>query len=186
MKLLYVTGNKAKIDSAKMYLEPLGIEVLNKKMLIPEIQANTCEEVAAFSAKYASNEMKCSVLKNDSGLFIDSLNGFPGVYTHYVDDTLGEDGVLKLLKGIEDRTARFIEVYAYCEYGKEPILFKSVTEGTISKEKSGTYGWSWDFIFIPKGKDKSLGNYEDEERYKLWDNKGLLDLANYLKEKTND
>ena len=114
MKLLYVTGNKAKIDSAKMYLEPLGIEVLNKKMLIPEIQANTCEEVAAFSAKYASNEMECSVLKNDSGLFIDSLNGFPGVYTHYVDDTLGEDGVLKLLEGIEDRTARFIEVHGFC------------------------------------------------------------------------
>lgn len=186
MKIIYVTENKAKIDSAKMYLEPLGIEIDNIKIKIPEIQANTCEEVVKYSAKYASTKLKSSVIKNDSGLFIDSLNGFPGVYTHYVDDTLGETGILKLLEGIENRKAKFIEVYAYCEYGKDPVLFKSITEGTISKEKSGTYGWSWDYIFIPKGHNKTLGNYPDKERYKMWDKTALKELAIFLKEKRND
>ena len=44
----------------------------------------------------------------------------------------------------------FIEAYAYCEYGKEPKVFKSITKGTIAKEKSGKYGWSWDYIFSPQ------------------------------------
>ena len=43
--------------------------------------------------------------------------------------------------------------HAYCEYGKDPIVFKSITKGKIAKEKSCTYGWSWDFIFIPDGHD---------------------------------
>ena len=102
MKITYITGNKAKIDLAKQFLGPLGIEIDNKKIECPEIQADTFEEVAKFSSKYASDTLKCDVLKNDSGLVIESLNGFPGVYTHYIEDTIGEDGILKLMEGKEN------------------------------------------------------------------------------------
>ena len=139
-KITYVTGNWAKIESAKQILEPLGIEIDNIKMETTEIQANTVEEVAMYSAKEASEKLKCNVLKNDTGLFIEELNGFPGPYTHYVDDTLGEDAILKLLEGKENRNASFKEAFAYCEYGKEPIVFTSITKGTIAKEKAGKYG----------------------------------------------
>lgn len=186
MKITYITGNKAKIDSAKMYLEPLGIEVDNKKLDIDEIQRDTCEEVVSKSVEEAYKILNRPVLKNDSGLFIDALNGFPGVYTHYVDDTIGEDGILKLMEGKTNRKARFIEVYAYKENDKPPVLFKSVTEGKITREKSGEYGWSFDFIFKPAGSSKTLGCFEDKERYKLWDDTGLKELANYIKEKEND
>ena len=98
-KITYVTGNWAKILSAKQILEPLGIEVDNVKMETTEIQADTVEEVAMHSAKEASDKLKCTVLKNDTGLYVDALGGFPGPYTHYVDEKLGEDGLLKLLKG---------------------------------------------------------------------------------------
>ncbi len=37
-------------------------------------------------------------------------------------------------------------------------MFKSVTNGVIAKEKSGTYEWAWDFIFIPDGYDKAMNN----------------------------
>jgi len=147
----------------------------------PELQNDSIEEVAKYSAKWASDELKCNVLKNDSGLCVDALNGFPGPYTHYVDDTLGEDCILKLLAGVDNRKACFIEVLAYCEYGKEPITFTSITTGTIALEKSGKYGWSWDFIFIPDGQDKTLGCYPDDERFKFWDNSAYLKLAKYLK-----
>ena len=95
-KITYVTGNWAKILSAKQILEPLGIEVDNVKMETTEIQADTVEEVAMHSAKEASDKLKCTVLKNDTGLYVDALGGFPGPYTHYVDEKLGEDGLLKL------------------------------------------------------------------------------------------
>ena len=181
-EITYVTGNWAKIASAKQTLEPLGFKINNIKMDTIEIQADTMEEVAKYSAKYASDKLKCNVLKNDSRLVIPSLNGFPGPYTHYADDTIGEDGILKLMEDKKDRYAYFIEALAYCEYGKEPIVIVSKTEGEIAFEKSGEYGWSWDFIFIPKGQTKTMANFKDEERWNLWNNTGYLKLAKYLEE----
>ena len=179
-KITYVTGNWYKIMSAKKILEPLGIEVENVKMETNEIQANTLEEVVKYSAKEASEKLKCTVFKNDTGLCIDALKGFPGPYTHYVDEKIGEDGILKLLDGVENRKASFIEAFAYCEYGKEPIVFKSITKGTIAQEKSGTYGWSWDYIFIPDGYDKTMANYPDDERCLVWNTDAYKELAEFL------
>ncbi len=185
-KIIYVTGNWAKIKSAKQLLEPLGIDVDNVKMDTTEIQADTVKEVAKFSAKEASDILKCSVLKNDTGLCIESLNGFPGPYTHYADDKIGAEGILKLLEGKTNRNAYFIEAFAYCEYGKEPIVFESITRGTIAHKMSGKYGWSWDFVFIPEGKDKTMGNYKDDERFLLWNTDAYRELADYLKKKGNN
>lgn len=181
-EITYVTGNWAKITSAKQILEPLGIKINHVKMETTEIQANTVEEVAMHSAKESSDKLKCTVLKNDTGLYIDALNGFPGPYTHYVDEKIGEDGILKLLKDEENRKAHFTESFAYCEYGKEPLIFKSITRGTIAQQKSGKFGWSWDFIFIPDGYENTMGNYPDEARFKMWDNSALYEIANFLKE----
>ena len=95
-------------------------------------------------------------------------------------------GILKLLEGKENRKAMFIEAYAYCEYGKEPKVFKSITKGTIAHKKSGKYGWSWDYIFIPDGYEIPMGNYPDEERFAMWNNDGLKEFAKYLKQKNKN
>lgn len=182
-KIIYVTGNWSKINSAKRILEPLGIEVDNIKMDTTEIQADTVEEVAMHSAKEASEKLKMDVLKNDTGLYVEALGGFPGPYTHYVDEKIGEDGLLKLLKGIKNRNACFIEAFAYCEYGKDPIVFKSITKGKIATSKSGKYGWSWDFIFIPDGYEKTMANYPDDERCLVWNTEAYNEIALFLKNK---
>ena len=178
--ITYVTGNWAKLASAKQALEPLGYEVNNVKMETPEIQADDVSEVASYSAKWACEKLGVAVLKNDSGLFVNSLNGFPGVYTHYVDDTIHEDGLLKLMEGIEDRSAYFKESIAYCEPGSEPVVFEGITKGRISTKKSGTYGWSWDFVFIPEGEEKTLGCFPDEERWNFWSLDSYKKLVQYL------
>ena len=180
MKITLVTGNWAKIAQAKEFLEPLGIVVDNVKMDTVEIQADNVEEVAAYSAKWASDKLKANIVKNDTGIVIDELKGFPAAYTHYISDTIGEDGILKLMKGVENRKARFIQSLAFCEYGKEPVVFKSITEGSIAKRKSGKYGWSWDFIFIPEGQSKTLANFPDSKRLKLWNDTGYKQLVEYL------
>lgn len=180
MEITYVTGNKMKVLGAKTFLEPLGFTINQKKIDCPEIQADEIEEVAKFSSKYASNELKCNVLKNDSGLIIPALNNFPGPYTKYAEETIKEDGILKLMKDINDRECYFIEVLAYTEYNKEPVTFKSITRGKIAYEKSGKYGWGYDYIFIPDGQTKTLASFEDEERIKLWDDSGYIELGNYL------
>lgn len=182
-KITYVTGNWAKVYSAKKILEPLGFEIDNIKLELDEIQNDSVEEIAKKSSKEASEILKCDVLKNDTGLFIEALNGFPGPYTHYVDDTINEDGILKLLENESNRNAYFKEALSYCEYGKDPVVFTSITKGKISKEKMGTYGWSWDYIFIKEGTDKALGCYPDEERLLMWNNDAYIELSKYLENK---
>ncbi len=179
-KIVYITGNKFKILTAKKMLEPLGISVEAKKIDCPEIQADTIEEVAKYSSKYASDLLGITTLKNDSGLVIPSLNNFPSAYTKYVEDTIGEDGIIKLMEGIEDREAYFLEILAYTEHGGEPVTFISKTEGRISREKQGEYGWSYDKIFIPKGETKTLACFNDDERWKFWDETGYEELAKFL------
>ena len=179
-KITYVTSNWAKVASAKQALEPIKYDIDNVKMDTIEIQADDVTEVAKYSAKWACEKLNKPVLKNDSGLFIKSLNGFPGVYTHYADDTIKEDGILKLMEGIEDREAYFKESLAYCEPGKEPIVFEGYTKGKIAKEKSGTYGWSWDYIFIPEGEEKTLACFEDDDRWKFWSLDSYKKLVDYL------
>ena len=183
MTITLVTWNWAKIAQAKQFLEPEGFEVDNVKMDTIEIQADTVEEVAAYSAKWASNELKTTVVKNDTGIMVDALKGFPAAYTHYAADTIGEDGLLKLMEGIEDREAYFKESIAYCEPGKEPIVFEGITKGRIATEKSGTYGWSWDFVFIPEGEENTLGCFPDEERWKFWSLDSYKKLTEYLEKK---
>lgn len=140
-RITYVTGNWAKLDSARQVLEPLGFEIDNVKMETIEIQADDVEEVAKYSARWASEKLKCDVLKNDTGLFVEALNGFPGPYTHYADDTIGEDGLLKLLNGVENRNAYFKEVLAYCEYGKEPITFIGRNYKRENRKRKVWYIW---------------------------------------------
>jgi len=182
-KITYVTGNWAKLESAKKVLEPLGFEVDNVKIETPEIQADDVVEVSKYSAKWAAEKLNRPVLKNDSGLFVNALKGFPGVYTHYAEDTIGEDGLLKLMEGIEDRRAYFKESISYCEPGEEPVVFEGLTKGIIDTKKSGTYGWSWDYVFIPEGENKTLACFPDEERWDFWSQDAYRKLAKYLKKK---
>lgn len=181
--LIYVTGNQYKLYTARKFLTQYGINVIGQKIECPEIQADKIEDVAKFSAEYACSKLNCAVLKNDMGLVIPALNGFPSAYTHYVENTLGEDGILKLMNDIEDREAYFFECLAYAEPGKETKVFVSKTSGRLDTKKSGEYGWSWDRIFIPEGKTVTMANFNDDERAKLWSEEGYKDLAEYLNNK---
>lgn len=183
MEITYVTGNVAKINSAKQFLEPYGIKVNHIKMDTPELQLDSVVEIAKYSAKYASNILKTDVIKNDTGFYIDALGGFPAAYSHYVEEKLGYQGILKLLEGVENRKAKFVEAFAYAEYGKQPIVFKSITYGKIATQPSGKYGWGWDFIFIPDGYEKTLACYDDSERYLKWNTDGFLQIIDFLKQK---
>ena len=183
MELTYVTGNDFKIELARKILEPLCIKVLQKKIDCPEIQDNEIMNVSKYSAKYVSNKLNLSIIKNDSGLEIDALKGFPGPYTSYIEDTINEDGILKLLQDVENRKACFVEVISYCEPKLEPVSFISKTYGTIAKKKRGDFGWSFDKIFVPDSQEKTLAEYGDDERWKFWSQDAYLQLKDYLKNK---
>lgn len=179
MTINYVTGNEFKIYTAQLFMNKYNIKINQIKMDLPEIQDMDVEKVAIFSSKYAYDKLKVPVLKNDGGLFIPALNNFPAAFTRFVEEALGEDGILKLMEGIENREAYWLEALAYTDESGTKV-FLSKTPGTIAKTKSGENGWGYDKIFIPYNVDKTLANYDDETRGRLWAQAGYGELAEFI------
>ncbi len=66
----------------------------------------------------------------DDGLHIDFLDGFPGPYSSYAHKTIGNKGILNLLK--QNRNAKFISTITYCDKNSLES-FEAKLDGTISK-----------------------------------------------------
>ena len=163
-KLIYLTTNPHKVEEANEFFGKkygFNLEVMNPDFEVIEIQAKTCGEVAAFSAKYAAEKLKCPVLKSDSGLYIDALGGLPGPYNAYFDKQIGIDKFLELFKNETNRKARIEHTFAYCEPGEEPVVFTGGGTGTISKEARGTRGRWYDKFYIPDGETRTLSELRD-------------------------
>ena len=151
MSIYFVTSNQAKFEEAKTIAKEFGINLLWYNLKYDEIQGKTLEEIAEKSAILLSKKINKNFFIEDSGLFIEALNGFPGPYSSYVFKTIGNDGILRLMKDIENRKAYFIAVIAFYD-GNKIRLFKGKVEGEISNEKRGKGGFGFDPIFLYKGK----------------------------------
>lgn len=138
-----------------------SINIEQKKMDYPEIQADTLEAVAEFGINFCYSRMKTPCFIEDSGLFIDALSGFPGVYSKYVFTTLGCTGILKLLAN--NRKAVFKSVIAYQDESGT-TLFTGEAPGSISDHQKGEKGFGFDPIFIPEGGSKTFAQMSTEEK----------------------
>ncbi|ADG13424.1 non-canonical purine NTP pyrophosphatase, rdgB/HAM1 family [Methanocaldococcus infernus ME] len=163
MEIYFITGNINKVREAETILK--DIKIKNIKIEYPELQG-TLEEVAEFGAKYCYERLKKPLIVEDSGFFVEALKGFPGTYSRFVYETIGNEGILKLLKGVSDRRAYFKSVIGYCdENGVQ--LFSGVVKGYVSSEIRGDKGFGYDPIFIPEGYDKTFGELGIEEKSKV-------------------
>lgn len=181
MKIIsFVTGNIKKVQSAQEALKNTQIEVVQEDVETPEIQDIDISKVAEYSAKYAANQLRKAVIKVDVGFEIESLNGFPGPFSKFINKWLNPEKILKLLTDETNFRAKFIDVVAYCQPDQEPVSFKAETAGTIAKTPQGDNGWGIDKIFIPQGFGKTLASLSDEERINVWNKDHWKLLADYL------
>lgn len=187
MKILYfITGNKGKFLEAKQKLQPLGFSVIQKDLGYPEIQAESLKDVALQGVLHIQKKFKKPFILEDAGLFIETLHGFPGVYSKYVFFTIGLSGVLRLLDGVNDRRAVFRSVYAYSKYGYKPIIVVGECTGTISREQRGKNGFGYDPIFIPKDLQMTFGEMTLDEKNKYSHRSKALDkLILYVRNEIN-
>lgn len=166
-KLTFVTGNRGKFIEAKKLLEKFGIEIEQVDIDITEPQADSLEEVVKKCAEEAFKIIKGNFIIEDSGLFVNSLNGFPGVYSSYVFKTIGYEGILKLLYGVTDRSAYFMTALAYVEPSGKLKIFNGRVDGTITTEARGKNNFGFDPIFKPLGSDLTFAEMSVEEKNKF-------------------
>lgn len=149
--ILFVTTNAGKLREAQDILRD-SFTVEQANMAYPELQEDDLGRIAAHGARYCAAAFGREVIVEDSGLFVDALQGFPGPYSAYVQRTLGNRGVLKLMEGIEGRGAEFRSYVGYCAPGGEPVTFPGAWRGDILYAEAGLNGFGYDPIFSSGGR----------------------------------
>jgi XTP/dITP diphosphohydrolase len=159
--IYFVTSNKGKFAEAQAIMKGL----IQRDLGYTEIQADTLEEVASYGIREVMEKLQDPVMIEDAGLFIEELKGFPGVYSAYVQKTIGNSGILRLMAGESNRRAFFRSVVCYAEAGEGPHVFQGEVHGQIGFQPRGSGGFGYDPIFYVDG--KSLGEMEIEEKNRI-------------------
>lgn len=148
-EIYFVSHNIYKYSEIKSILNNRITDLHLKfcKRNITEIQDQKIEKIAIEKAKLAYNIVKKPIIIEDDGLFINSLNGFPGQYSSYVLKSIGNRGIIRLLKGYKDRSAFFKSIFVYSN-GISVKVFYGKINGKISSTIKDD-GWGYDPIFIP-------------------------------------
>jgi len=177
--IFFASSNVHKYEEAEKILSEFGIRLGFFQTELVEIQDDSLSKIALQKSLNAYEKCKKPVIIEDDGLFIDSLSGFPGPYSSYIFNTIGNNGILKLIG--DNRDAQFVAIIAFCDSSNEPILFESSVTGTISKNIQDG-GWGYDPIFIPENQTKTYA--ELAEKNKLSHRyKSLKKFANWFNNK---
>ena len=196
-KLYFATTNKGKFRTMQRYFEKMGAPFKLEQTLLDlvEIQSDNMGEIAVAKAAEAQAQLQEPVIVDDSGLFIEALNGFPGAYSKHAEQTLGAKGILKLLEGQENRNCIFHNALALADSSGNILLFEDNTSlsGKIAEQLDDTpcddVAWSdyWR-IFIPNvgQHEKPLSAFSPEELESYYkereQNATYANLVRFLKE----
>lgn len=150
MRAIFVTTNEHKRREVQQIL---GVELERADLDLPEIQAIDPAEVAsekASAAREALGEPAVPVLVEDSGLMVDAWGGFPGALTKWLMQSVGNEGLLRMLGADDERSARAVCVVALAEADGTVRTFRGEVQGTVAESPRGEGGFGYDPVFIPE------------------------------------
>ncbi len=202
-RLVLSTNNNHKVEEIRKILDGMPIEVLSKKDLgISNFEVEedgiSLEENSIKKAKALSDRLDYMVMADDSGLFVDALDGGPGIHSSRYAGQDGNDyeNNKKLLKELqnlplENRGASFFTVISLITEEKEIYTVKGECKGVIGFEESGDKGFGYDPLFIPLGYDKTFAELGDDVKNKISHRAKALDniqdlLKNLLEGEENE
>ncbi len=157
--IYYVTHNPGKVEIFNNILKEF--KDLNIKFEIleydyPEDKSmNSVEHVAKEGAKLSANKFNKDVITTDTGLFITTLNGYPGINTAVEINKVGINGIINQIKNT-NREAVCKIALGFCAPNKDPVCFINKIKGTVPIEPKGDNGFGFDSIFTPDGYEKTL------------------------------
>ncbi len=187
----FLTGNVGKFHEAEVVFqkEIPDIKVKQDTRPLLEVQSDSLEEVARFKLKSfvdAQQERVESCFTEDAGLFITpQLKGFPGPYSSFVQKTIGNASILKIMDGAKDRHCHFSACIAFYSAATRRIrTFMGQVEGTVAFEQRGTGGFGFDPIFMPNEiPSKTFAELSAEEKSKISHRgRALHSFITYIKE----
>ncbi len=175
MKLLVGTGNPGKVREFRELLDGLPVELVTPADIGLDIEVeetgDTLDENALIKAQAYANAGGVLTLADDSGLFVDALDGAPGVISARYgapDAKTDEDRVELLLRNLADvpegeRNAAFRCVIVIAEPGVDTVrMAKGELRGIIGQTPRGTNGFGYDPIFVVPEYGKTVAELDSD------------------------
>lgn len=158
MKPLYfVTGNPGKFKEAQELMPDLQQIDIN----LPEEQSLDPMVIIAAKLKAAEKHAPGRYIIEDTSLYLDGMNGFPGPLVKWLRQSLGNEGIHKLADRLENSKATAKTVIGYSDGKNPPVYFEGTIEGKIVKPY-GAEGFGWDSIFRPDGINETFAEMGEE------------------------
>lgn len=180
MRLVLATRNKHKVAEISAILAAAGapVELVGLESFpgAPEVDetGETLEENAILKARSAADFTKLPAVADDTGLFVDALDGEPGVRAarYSGEGATYESNNRKLLAALadvppEERSARFTCMVALIAPGRPPLLFRGDLPGRIAAAPRGANGFGYDPLFIPDGSGPTFAEMETGEKNRI-------------------
>jgi len=152
------TANPHKTEEMRAVLGPLGIDLVARPSDVADVQetAATLEGNALLKARALCEATREAAIADDTGLFVDALDGRPGVYSarYAGEDATYDENVTLLLREMsdvpaDDRGASFRTVIAVVYPSGESRCVQGVLEGRITSSRRGENGFGYDPVFEP-------------------------------------
>ncbi len=166
--LWLATNNKNKIKEFEELLGDLFFQLKTMSDINQESPEETgqtfLENTRIKLHAFQKQKPQSWVLAEDGGIEVDALQGRPGVYSgrYFKKEASWSERLEALLSEMKSvpqnlRTARMTSVILVSSPSGEITQAKGVVEGQIAFEIRGNKGFAYDWVFIPQGQMKTIG-----------------------------
>lgn len=182
MKILLATSNKNKVKEIKEFFTEYGVCALGEVLQPFEIdecgtsfKQNALIKVRAVYEALKSKNSLCKffVLSDDSGICVDALGGAPGIFSarfsgEGATDASNREKLAANLRalGLKESPAHYTAAIALkCDLGE--FCTHGFMYGTAITQQRGQNGFGYDFMFVPRGFDRTIGELPAEVKLKI-------------------
>lgn len=174
LQLVCASANPDKVTEIAAILDGL-VDLLPRPPEVPDVveDADSLLGNARLKATAVCAATGMPAISDDTGLFVDALDGAPGVYAArfagedatYADN---REKLLRLLDGASDRRARFVTAVMVVWPDGRELAVEGVCDGTIAPEELGGRGFGYDAVFVPDdGDGRSFAQMSEEEKNRI-------------------
>ncbi|MDD3831266.1 MAG: RdgB/HAM1 family non-canonical purine NTP pyrophosphatase [Clostridia bacterium] len=171
--IVIATNNQGKLREFQDVFSQLLFTVISLQELNIteqcEENGNTLYANALIKAKFYKDRTIYPVIADDTGLFVDALNGQPGVYSAryagiHATHEQNRNKLINQMHGVSNRRAYFECCVVYIDQQGNITTANGRTEGTILSSQQGNQGFGYDSIFYSQELDKPFAMASIQEK----------------------
>jgi XTP/dITP diphosphohydrolase len=164
IRAVLASSNENKLHELQHAMEGWTLELLSALDYPPESGATYLENARAKAEFGRTRAPGKWILGEDSGVEIEGLGGGPGIRSSRWATGREAERALEELTGVErdGRRARYVCELVAISPERTEYRGTGILEGRIAEEASGTEGFGFDPVFVPKGEERTVAELGNE------------------------